>query len=45
MPTQYRPGQPDGDESAKAVDKGAASAMPNTEFSSGIFETADQRVR
>ncbi|KAI1085209.1 hypothetical protein F5B20DRAFT_575679 [Whalleya microplaca] len=36
----YRPGQVDGDESAKAALKGASSAMPNTEFSGGIHEQA-----
>ncbi|KAI1773418.1 hypothetical protein F4818DRAFT_422525 [Hypoxylon cercidicola] len=39
----YLPGQTDGDESARAVDRGANSAMPNTELSSGIHESANQR--
>lgn len=39
----YLPGQNDGDESAKALDRGASSAMPNTEFSSGIHESANQK--
>ncbi|KAI1136199.1 hypothetical protein F5Y05DRAFT_391931 [Hypoxylon sp. FL0543] len=39
----YRPGQTDADESAKALDKGATSAMPNTELTSGIHEPANQK--
>lgn len=40
----YRPGQTDGDESAKALDRGATSAINNAELSSGIHESANQRV-
>ncbi|KAI1389381.1 uncharacterized protein F4822DRAFT_198756 [Hypoxylon trugodes] len=40
----YTPGQTDSDESAKAVDRGATSAMPNTELSSGIYEAANQKA-
>ncbi|KAI1502225.1 hypothetical protein F5X99DRAFT_169948 [Biscogniauxia marginata] len=36
----YRPGKVDGDEAAKALDKGANAAMPNVELASGIHETA-----
>ncbi|XXH03828.1 hypothetical protein Hte_010234 [Hypoxylon texense] len=40
----YLPGQNDGDESAKALDRGATSAMSNTDLSSGIHEAANQKA-
>ncbi|GAB7353151.1 hypothetical protein MBLNU459_g3685t1 [Dothideomycetes sp. NU459] len=36
----YQPGQHDGDASAKALDKGANTAMNDTEFTSGIHENS-----
>ncbi|KAI0019248.1 hypothetical protein F4780DRAFT_780625 [Xylariomycetidae sp. FL0641] len=38
----YRPGQIDGDESAKALDKGANATMLNMDLTSGMHETAAQ---
>ncbi|KAI0164525.1 hypothetical protein GGR52DRAFT_128239 [Hypoxylon sp. FL1284] len=39
----YGAGQNDGDESAKAVDRGATAGMINTDLTSGIHETANMR--
>ncbi|KAI0472932.1 hypothetical protein GGR56DRAFT_697767 [Xylariaceae sp. FL0804] len=39
----YGPGQTDADESAKALDKGAAAAMPHTDFGDDISAAATKQ--